>query len=146
MKNLFAIVVFISIYAFTSHANAQTLTNTRWIGNANLPMSLKCLFEFKIDTLLLKYIGNDNADLRDEKGNDVTVTGKDSLVIERMHYTLSKDTLTVQKIIGGSPCDVEAVGKYKISVNEKKLSVTLISDDCEPRVEVWPYDSLTLVE
>lgn len=146
MKKIRAAVFNAMICLIALNVTAQELSNTKWKGKANIPIAAECLFDFKTDTLFLKYIGNEIEHLRDVNGKDVYVTGKDSLVVETMSYRLSGDTLVLRKIIGGSPCDAETVGKYKVAISSKRLSIVLIADECEARADVWPYDSLTQVE
>jgi hypothetical protein len=145
MKKVKTIVLMFFICLITMNVNAQ-LTNTKWKGIANVPMPSECLFDFKNDTVLMRYVGNDPVDLRNELGNMVTVTGKDSMVIETMTYQFTGDTLILQKVKGGSPCDNETIGKYRIAIKDKKLLISLIADDCEARVQAWPADSLIQID
>src|ERR1017187_7218507 len=103
MKKVKTSLLILFISMITMNIKAQ-LTNTKWKGIANVPMPSECLLDFKNDTVLIKDVGNGPADLRDELGNMVTATGKDSMVIETMTYQFKGDTLILQKVKGRSPC------------------------------------------
>ena len=57
----------------------------------------------------------------------------DSQSVETMHYTINDTLLTLQKITGGSDCDDQGVGKYKIEKKDDGFLITLIDDDCSDR-------------
>jgi hypothetical protein len=131
------ISLFVLFVSFISiNVNAQ-LANTKWKGIAEIPEPLQCLFYFKTDTLLVQYADDKPMFLRDENGNSINVTGKDSVVIETMTYNFSGDTLTLTKIKGGSPCEGGTTGQYKITINNNRLLFTLIQDDCDARAEAF---------
>jgi len=143
MKKLRTSLSALLVCVIAMNAKAQ-LTGTRWKGIANVPTPLDCLFYFKTDTLLLQYAGSQPVTLTGADGDMISATGKDSIVIETMTYKISGDTLTLQKVKGGSPCTDE-IGAYKITIKDNKLLVALIDDACEARVQAWPADPLTRV-
>jgi len=61
-------------------------------------------------------------------GNDIKVLIKD-MVFEQMKFTVSNDTLNIEKTMGGSPCPVKSKGVYKYEIKEDKI----FSDKCDSR-------------
>ena len=48
-----------------------------------------------------------------------------------MSYTLTKDTMLLQKLSGTSPCQGETKGTYKFVLKDDKLNITPLADDCQ---------------
>lgn len=111
MKKTFALL-FVSFIAFNLHAQ---LSNTKWKGTLSIQGGINVLFNFTHDTL--------------------DVTNADSgESIETMKYNLEDSVLTIQKLWGNSQCDT-TWGKYRYSIKDNQLTLSLIKDDCYDRAE-----------
>lgn len=111
MKKTFALL-FVSFIAFNLHAQ---LSNTKWKGTLSIQGGINVLFNFTHDTL--------------------DVTNADSgESIETMKYNLEDSVLTIQKLWGNSQCDTTS-GKYRYSIKDNQLTLSLIKDDCYDRAE-----------
>ena len=86
--------------------------NTEWSGIANVPTAQNVMMKFT--------------------GNDIKVLIKDT-VIEQMKFTVSNDTINIEKTMGGSPCPLKSKGVYKYEIKDDKLSIKYISDECDSR-------------
>ncbi|MEO6820426.1 MAG: hypothetical protein ABI266_10275 [Ginsengibacter sp.] len=120
-KQLF-LFLFTFLLANSGHAQIQ---NTSWKGVFNLPSPADCIFEFKTDTALLTMDGN---------------------ILETSKLTVKGDTLTLQKLSGGSPCDADVIGIYRFKINGDKLTLTVIDDACNERAMAGPEEPLTAVK
>lgn len=94
------------------NANAQ-LSNTKWKGTLNINGGMDVSFNFGSDTLEVS-----NA----ESGES----------LETMKYTTADSVLTLEKLYGNSQCDTTA-GRYKYLIADKKMTLSIISDDCPDR-------------
>jgi hypothetical protein len=126
-------IIILSAILFISFAVNAQLDNSRWSGAINIPSPVDCVLKFSSDTLYVLYAGNEEMLLADDSGIPVNATGKDSVAIEKMKFTISGDTLIVRKISGNSPCDNDSVGKYKYLILPGTLQFTKIDDPCDPR-------------
>jgi hypothetical protein len=68
-------------------------------------------FEFKQDTMNLWIDGN---------------------IVESTLYKMNKNTLTLKKISGGSPCGDEE-GQYTYKISSDRLTITPVKDECGAR-------------
>jgi hypothetical protein len=50
-----------------------------------------------------------------------------------MSYLQNGDTLHLQKVDGGSPCDNKQVGVFLVEMPNGKLHLAVIKDPCEAR-------------
>lgn len=122
-KSLFAAVFFLSLFF---SAKGQ-LANTKWKATFNVPSPVECILDFRKDTLVL-------------------FVAADSSTIETMKYAVDKDTFSIEKISGGSPCDYQIQAKYKFEIMGDKMLISLIDDSCNERVAAWPGDALQKVK
>lgn len=136
MKTTYEIISMIGllILSATFTASAQ-LANTAWEGVFMIPDAEKCVLNFKNDTIYLKAY--------DEVLSD---SDFDNFVFETALYTISNDTLTMQKISGGSPCALDVVGKYHFEITDEGLLLTAIQDACPERIDGIPQNRLKKVE
>jgi len=111
MKKL---IVWSFLFAILSNADAQ-LTNTKWKNIINIPDPYETYLQFQKDTVTVNLVS-------------------DGTLIETMSYSTNKDTLRLTKLFGNSPCEVNVTGTYHFAINDDKLTITLISDDCIERV------------
>ncbi len=114
------------ILSFFISAKGQ-LTNTKWKATFNVPSPVECVLDFRKDTVVL-------------------FAAADSSTIETMIYKVDKDTFSLEKISGGSPCDYQIQGKYKFEIRDEKMMISLIADSCNERVAAWPSDALQKVK
>jgi len=105
------------------------IAGTIWKGTLYAPDPIECLLRFKKDTLQMIYAGESSITSWD--GRYVTV--HDSAVLEAMTYSQHGDTLQLQKVDGGSPCDNKQVGIFLIEMPNGKLHLAVIKDPCEAR-------------
>lgn len=126
------LILFICLSA--KNVNAQ-LQDHAWKGVFMVPDPVECVFEFKKDTVYLKFAEKFN--VNDLSGNNL---------LEKSVYKIENDTLTLQKVMGGSPCDTEVIGKYRFAVKDEKLSLFLIADDCMERAFAFPQEPLTKIK
>lgn len=134
MKPIKVAILILSICLSTRNSNAQ-LQNNAWKGTFNTPAPTECVFEFKTDTVYLKLASDFNV-------NDVN----DGTILETSVYKTDHDTLTLQKLVGVSPCDNEVVGKYLFVIKNDKLSLSFIEDDCSERAMAIPKEPLTKIK
>ena len=116
MKSI--IIISIAIL-FAGDAGSQTISNTTWKGTLLIPDAVDVKFTFKKDTLY--------------------ITNEASQELGTIFFTQQKDTLTIRKISGSSPCPIEAEGMYLIEWldNGKEFRLHGISDECEGRIGVF---------
>ncbi|MBF8456974.1 hypothetical protein IV494_07225 [Kaistella sp. G5-32] len=86
--------------------------NTSWAGVANIPTAQNIVLKFT--------------------GDDIDVMVKDKIV-EQMKFTVSNDTLQIEKTMGGSPCPVKSKGVYRYEIKQDELSLKYVSDECDSR-------------
>ena len=116
-----------------------TLTGTAWKGILSVPSPTECELKFTKDTIRLIYVGSESIRVRGENGGLRDATGKDSITIELMTYTVSGDSLKLRKVAGGSPCSNEP-GIYQVNRKDGKLQLILISDACTARQYCFKAD------
>ncbi len=108
----------------SASASKAQLANTRWSGTMAIPSSVNVILEFKADTL-----------------NLIVVPGTgDAFVGEAMHYAVNGNVITLKKISGNSPCDVDKPFTLTYSIAGDHLSIKPLADDCEARSNSWPAE------
>ncbi len=107
-------IIFILAATIASASSFAQLQNTSWTGRINGDYPRNAILSFKKDSLIL-------------------YTVSDSEVVERMTYTLSGTTITLNKIDGQSDCDNSTPGKYGFGFKDGKMLIKLISDACNDR-------------
>lgn len=95
--------------------------NTSWIGTFRIPEETQLLVQFKSDSLIVSYLNSGET-------------------LERMKYRINKDTLTIVKLDGESPCSYTNEATYTILMRDEKLYIKALSDDCPERATAWPED------
>lgn len=118
-------LILITVIALSFSVKAQ-LANTSWIGNFNIPEPAKMILQFKTDTLSLNY--------------------PDGTALEIMNYKINNDTLSLRKLDGESDCESSKEALYKIEIKDKKLNLSMLSDDCSSRISAWPSGGLEKME
>ena len=106
-----ALSLLMSFYSFTQ----TSISNTKWKGQITKPQSLEIVLEFKTDSL--------------------RVTSAEGAELEVMYFLLNRDTLTIKKLNGSSPCDNVTEGAYLLKWfnNGEKFQMNTIKDDCRAR-------------
>lgn len=122
MKNVIFVLM---LLVATVSAKAQ-LNGTKWRGNVNVPENVTVLLNFQKQTL--------------------EMTAMDGNQLESMSYTVKGDTILLKKLSGGSPCDLDSTFKVKYTINDDKLSITPLTDDCEGRQRAWQKQPFTKVK
>jgi hypothetical protein len=122
MKNVIFVLM---LLVATVSAKAQ-LNGTKWRGNVNVPEDVTVLLNFQKQTL--------------------EMTAMDGNQLESMSYTVKGDTILLKKLSGGSPCDLDSTFKVKYTINDDKLSITPLTDDCEGRQRAWQKQPFTKVK
>ena len=131
MKSIRLVLLIFFICLSAKNANAQ-LQNSAWKGVFFVPNQVECVFEFKKDTVYLR--GANNFILNEVNENTI---------LEKSLYTVENDILTIKKVDGGSPCDTDVIGMYRIEIKDEKLSLIPIWDGCSQRVSAFPGEPLT---
>ncbi len=85
----------------------------------HVPGDLPVVLDFKTDTLNL-------------------VDKQDGKVFESMTYKISGDIISLVKLSGNSPCDVGFKATLKYAIANNKLTITVITGDCEGWAAAWP--------
>lgn len=93
------------------------LANTQWKSTIIIGNPVNVVLNFSKDTCSL-------------------YTVADSTIIEIMTYKASDTILTLVKVDGQSDCDITTPGKYRFNIQNKVLTLQLLSDDCEDRSNV----------
>ncbi len=122
MKN----VIFVLMLLVTTVSAKAQLNGTKWRGNVNVPENVTVLLNFQKQTL--------------------EMTAMDGNQLESMSYTVKGDTILLKKLSGGSPCDLDSTFKVKYTINDDKLSITPLTDDCEGRQRAWQKQPFTKVK
>jgi hypothetical protein len=123
MKRL---TVWTFLVAIMFNADAQ-LANTKWRNIINIPEPYETFLQFQKDTVTVNLVS-------------------DGTLIETMSYATSKDTLRITKLFGNSPCDERVTGTYHFEINDDKLTITLLSDDCLERANALKTNNPWLKE
>jgi len=101
---------------FTLAAHSQnSVSNTKWKGQIQVPQTLDIVLEFRNDTLI--------------------ASSAEGMELESMFFSQSKDTLKLRKLNGQSPCDYITEGLYRLewADNGGKVILHMIKDDCDAR-------------
>lgn len=122
MKN----VIFVLMLLVTTVSAKAQLNGTKWRGNVNVPEDVTVLLNFQKQTL--------------------EMTAMDGNQLESMSYIVKGDTILLKKLSGGSPCDLDSTFKVKYTINDDKLSITPLTDDCEGRQRAWQKQPFTKVK
>jgi hypothetical protein len=123
MKKL---MVWSFLFVIMSDVTAQ-LTNTKWRNVINIPDPYETFLQFQKDTVTVNLVS-------------------DGTLIETMSYATSKDTLRLTKLFGNSPCDDKVTGTYHFEMNDDKLTITVLSDDCMERANALKTNNPWLKE
>ena len=109
-------ILLAGVFCFTlvaSHVCAQSINNRNW----------KAFFADPINDTLTLHVHSDSSFVTDSKGE----------VMLRTNCILKADTLTLSDYGEGEHTCPDAKGKYKISLNGKSFTLSLIDDPCEGR-------------
>jgi len=96
-----------------SHVCAQSINNRNW----------KAFFTDPINDTLTLHVHSDSSFVTNSKGE----------VMLRTNCILNADTLTLSDYGEGEHTCPDAKGKYKINLNGKSLTLSLIDDPCDGR-------------
>lgn len=111
MKSLLAILF--TLFSFSCSAQKEnSIQNSSWVGIAPVPKPTEVKFEFLTDTV--------NMYVHDQ-------------IIESMNFSIQNDTMYLRKLYGGSPCDPEQLMVWQYAMEGNKLTLTVLSDDCQAR-------------
>ncbi len=124
MNKLFlsAILIFFSMMS----GKAQ-FANTRWTGEVNSDQPFNVIWDFKNDTVKVYML-------------------PDSSLLETMTYKVQDSLLVIKKVSGQSDCDDVAVGKYKIDLQNDKVTFFMVDDPCEHRSAGISKETYTLIK
>ena len=64
---------------------------------------------------------------------------------ETMAYTRKKNTFTLRKSSGNSPCDVNIPGTYQYTIKDGKMVLVTVKEGCKARVEALTGEPLKKV-
>ncbi|MFZ4059096.1 MAG: hypothetical protein ACOYKE_13215 [Ferruginibacter sp.] len=110
------IKIFALVALFLTQFNpTEVLVNTKWEGSLNIPTEVNGGIEFKKDTMYIMYENN---------------------IVETMTYKEKGDSLFIQKVSGGSPCEAE-LGTYTFKIAYDILVLNLVQDNCSERSEAF---------
>ena len=112
MKKLISLAAFLLLTAAACQLHAQSIRNADW----------KTFIGGDVNDTITLHIHSDSSFVTNSKG-DVWV---------RSVFKLSGDTLTLSDYDGPYAC-ANMDGKYKIHLEENRLSLSLISDPCDGR-------------
>ena len=99
----------------TQFNTTEVLVNTKWEGTLNIPTQVNGGIEFKKDTMYIMY---------------------ENSIVETMTYKEKGDSLFIQKVNGGSPCESE-LGTYTFKITNDVLVLNTVQDDCSARIEAF---------
>lgn len=117
MKSL----MFMALTFLIPFAAKAQLKNTEWVGKIAAPAEVEVVLQFKSDTLQIVIAGTDN-------------------VIESMKYSVKDDVITINKILGGSPCSNDQTATLKYIIKNDHLMIVTVNDPCDDRKNAWPPD------
>lgn len=115
-------IIFTLITCFVVTSLQAQYSNTSWKGTFKIPDDYECILSFSNDSLSLKLA--------------------DGSPVEFMKYTINKDTLSITKLDGKSPCDYTTAAIYKIEIKNSRLYISPLKDDCNERADAWPTDGM----
>jgi len=114
MKKLFLLAAVVCSTLMTSTVSAQTINNRDW----------KAFFADPINDTLTLHIRADSSFVTTSKGD----------IMLRTNCIIIHDTLTLSDY-GDSEHSCPDKGKYKINLNGKSFTLSLIDDACEGRAQ-----------
>jgi hypothetical protein len=102
-----------------SGAHAQnSLANTAWQGQANVPDEATIILHFKDDSAYV-------------------YTAHDMDLAETMVYKTKADTLTLRKTSGNSPWDTKGVATIHFTIKGDEITLKPIADENRDRQGIW---------
>jgi len=113
MKRMLLLAGIFCFASLASHVCAQSINNRNW----------KAFFGGEINDTLTLHVHSDSSFVTSSKGE----------VMLRTNCIISGDTLTLADYSEGEHSCPEAKGKYKINLDGKNLTLSLIDDACEGR-------------
>ena len=113
MKKIILLAGVFYVASFASHVYAQSINNRNW----------KAFFPGEINDTLTLHVHSDSSFVTNSKGE----------VMIRTNCILNADTLTLSDYGEGEHSCPDAKGKYKINLNGKSLTLSLIDDPCDGR-------------
>jgi len=113
MKKMILLVSIFCLATFVSHVCAQSISNKNW----------KAFFADPINDTLTLHVHADSSFVTSSKGE----------VMLRTNCIISGDTLTLADYSEGEHSCPDAKGKYKINLDGKSFTLSLIDDACEGR-------------
>lgn len=115
MKKMILLAGVFCISLMTSHVCAQSIDNRNW----------KAYFADPINDTLTLHVHSDSS----------FVTNSSGEVFLRTNCILNHDTLTLSDYGEGEHSCPDAKGKYKINLNGKSFTLSLIDDPCDGRAQ-----------
>ena len=91
------------------------LAQTKWTGTMSIPSEENVVLEFTNDRLNLIF---------------------DQQVVEVSAYQIKGDTVTLKKVSGNSPCEMET-GSYLYHVSQETLTFKVLNDECSARSQAF---------
>jgi len=113
MKKMILLAGVFCLASIASKVCAQSINNRDW----------KAYFADPINDTLMLHIHSDSSFVTNSKGE----------VMLRTNCILTKDTLTLADYSEGEHSCPDAKGKYKVALNGKSFTLSLIDDPCEGR-------------
>jgi len=113
MKKMILLAGVFCLASIASNVCAQSINNRDW----------KAYFADPINDTLMLHIHSDSSFVTNSKGE----------VILRTNCILTKDTLTLADYSEGEHSCPDAKEKYKVALNGKSFTLSLIDDPCEGR-------------
>ena len=110
---LIALLMLTIAVSSCKHSTSQNpFDNTEWKGMAKIPQESEVLLKFSSNQLDLLF---------------------QNRVIESMKYSIKGDHLILEKISGGSPCELGIKGEYQYEIIGDHFTISLLKDDCAAR-------------
>jgi len=113
MKRMILVAAAFCLAVIGSKIYAQSINNRDW----------KAFFGDPINDTLMFHVHSDSSFVTNSKGE----------VMLRTNCILTKDTLTLADYSEGEHSCPDAKGKYKIALNSRSFTLSLIDDPCEGR-------------
>jgi len=113
MKKMILLAGIFCFIVTTSHVSAQSINNRNW----------QAYFADPINDTLTLHVRSDSSYVTDSKGE----------VMLRTNCIIKADTLTLSDYGEGEHTCPNAEGKYKISLDGKSFTLSLIDDPCDGR-------------
>lgn len=115
MKKMILLAGFFGFALIASQVCAQSINNRNW----------KAYFADPINDTLTLHVHSDSSFVTNSRGD----------VMLRTNCILTADTLTLADYSEGEHSCPDAKGKYKITLDGKSFTLTLIDDPCEGRAQ-----------